>query len=60
MKFDDIKDIQDHLNAMQKLFLELARLDEVVSDQEKVVILLRSLPSSFSKMASVAGATKQD
>jgi len=60
IKFDENTDIQDHLNALQKHFLEIARLNDTVSDQDKVAFLLRSLPPSFSNIASVSGATNQD
>lgn len=58
--FKDTEDIQVHLKTLEEIFVELARVNDAVSQTDKVAILLRSLPESLGSIPLIADANNMD
>ena len=58
IRYTDGKDLQEQLTKIEEIFIEIARLNDSVTEKDKIVALLRSLPGTFSFIALMADATK--
>ena len=50
LQLKDGESVQDHIKAMTELFNELTALGDVISEEDRVVYLLASLPDSFGAL----------
>ncbi|KAF2346437.1 hypothetical protein FHG87_022807 [Trinorchestia longiramus] len=56
MKMENGQNLQDHLKAFVELFEELAIIGDAMEEEERVVILLSSLPDRFSTLVTALEA----
>ena len=59
LRLKDGESVQEHIKAMTELFDALAVMDSPVSDEDKVVHLLTSLPDSFNMLVTALEANSQ-
>ena len=52
--------VQEHIQLIMELFRALAEIDSPLSDEDKVVYLLASLPESFGVLVTALEAPKMD
>ena len=52
MRLKEGKSMKEHIKQMTEVFSELAALDEPVSDEDKVVYILASLPDSYDVLVT--------
>ena len=55
----DGESVQDHIGAMTKLFNELNAVGDVISEEDRVVYLLATLPESFGALGTALEANKK-
>ena len=55
----DGESVQDHIKAMTELFNELTAVGDVISEEDRVVYLLASLPDSFGALVTAFEANKE-
>lgn len=60
MLFKDGKEPQDLFNTIERILINLARQKHPVMENDKVVILLRSLPNSYVHIALLSEANTMD
>lgn len=60
LRYKDGNDLQTHLTSLEEIFVDLARLNDPVSEKDKTGVLLRSLPESFGFLALMADANNMD
>ncbi|KAF2355025.1 hypothetical protein FHG87_014219 [Trinorchestia longiramus] len=53
MKLENSQNLQDHLKVFVELFEELAIIDDAIVEEERVIILLSSLPDGFSALINL-------
>ncbi|KAF2359675.1 Zinc finger CCHC-type [Trinorchestia longiramus] len=56
MKLEYGQNLQDHLKVFVELFEELAIIDDAMEEEERVIILLSSLPDRFSTLVTALEA----
>ncbi|KAF2363396.1 hypothetical protein FHG87_005844 [Trinorchestia longiramus] len=56
MKLENGQNLQDHLKVFVELFEELAIIGDALEDEERVIILLSSLPDRFSTLVTALEA----
>ncbi|KAF2353263.1 Reverse transcriptase RNA-dependent DNA polymerase [Trinorchestia longiramus] len=56
MKMENGQNLQDHLKVFVELFEELAIIGDAMEEEERVIILLSSLPGGFSTLVTVLEA----
>jgi len=54
----DGESVQDHIRAMTELFNEFTTVGHVISEEDRVVYLLASLPESFSALVTALEASE--
>ena len=59
LKLSEGKSVQTHCKDMIEIFNELAVLGDVVSDEDRVVHILASLPASFDMLVTALEANKE-
>ena len=59
LRLKEGESVQDHIKAMTEVFESLAVIDDPVSDEDKVVHLLASLPSSFDMLVTALEANSE-
>ena len=59
LRLKDGESVQEHIKAMTELFDALAVMDSPVSDEDKVVHLLASLPDSFNMLVTALEANSE-
>ena len=59
MRLQDGGSVQDHIKEMTELFVALAVIDDRVSEEDRVVHLLASLPDSFSVLVTSLEANSE-
>ena len=50
--------VQDHIKAIIELFSELTAVGDVISEEDRVVYLLVSLPDSFGALVTALESSK--
>ncbi|KAF2347371.1 hypothetical protein FHG87_021873 [Trinorchestia longiramus] len=55
MKLENGQNLQDHLKVFVELFEKLAIIGDVIVEEERVIILLSSLPDRFSILSATKG-----
>ncbi|KAF2359760.1 hypothetical protein FHG87_009479 [Trinorchestia longiramus] len=56
MKLENGQNLQDHLKVFAELFEELAIIGDAMEEEERVIILLSSLPDGFSTLVTALEA----
>ncbi|KAF2351235.1 Reverse transcriptase RNA-dependent DNA polymerase [Trinorchestia longiramus] len=59
MKLENCQSLQDHLKGFVELFEELTIIGDAMEDEERVIILLSSLPDRFSTLVSAHEANEK-
>ncbi|KAF2364394.1 hypothetical protein FHG87_004851 [Trinorchestia longiramus] len=59
MKLENGQNLQDHLKVFVELFEELAIIGDAMEEEERVIILLSSLPDGFSTLATALEANEK-
>ena len=60
MLFKEGQEPQDLFTTLERIFIDLARLKDPVMENDKVAILLRSLPNSYMHIASLSESKNMD
>lgn len=60
MHFQEEFDSQIHLTELTEVFVDLARLNDPVTDNDKTGVLLKSLPESYGFIALISDANKME
>ncbi|KAF2345694.1 hypothetical protein FHG87_023550 [Trinorchestia longiramus] len=59
MKLENGQNLQDHLKVFVELFEELAIIGDAIVEEERVIILLSSLPDRFSTLVTALEANEK-
>ena len=59
LQLKDGESVQDHIKAMTELFNELTAVGDVISEDDRVVYLLASLPDSFGALVTAFEANEE-
>ena len=59
LQLKDGESVRDHIKAMTELFNELAAVGDVISEEDRVVYLLASLPDSFGALVTAFEANEE-
>ena len=59
LQLKDGESVQDHIKAMTELFNELTAVGDVISEEDRVVYLLASLPDSFGTLVTALEANEE-
>ena len=59
LQLKDGESVQDHIKAMTELFNELTAVGDVISEEDRVVYLLASLPDTFGALVTALEANEE-
>ena len=59
LRLKDGESVQEHIKRMTEIFEELSVIDDPVSDDDRVVHLLASLPDSFDMLVTTLEANSE-
>ena len=59
LRLQDEKSVQDHIKLMTEIFNELAVIEAPMSEEDKVVHLLYSLPKSYDTLVTALEANEE-